>query len=86
MQNYTITCLFLHAHYTETLKGVEKFVKKVYGEKHSFIELTYDVGTHWNCINKAILMCTNNIMVLKLRKPILYLYTNQISCSLLFLF
>ena len=43
-------------------KIVEKFVKKVYvGEKHSFIELTYVVGAHWNCLNEAISMCTNNI-------------------------
>ena len=48
MPNYTKTCSFLHAHYTETLKVVETFVKKtVYGEKHSFIERTYVVGAHW---------------------------------------
>ena len=30
-------------------------------EKHSFIELTNVVGTHWNCLYEAISMCTNNI-------------------------
>ena len=42
-------------------KVVEKFVEKVYGEKHSFTELTYVVGAHWNWLNEAIPMCTNNI-------------------------
>ena len=43
-------------------KIVEKFVKKkVDGEKYSFIELTYVVGAHWNCLNEAIPMCTNNL-------------------------
>ena len=60
--NYTITCLFLHAHYTETLKSsLEICEKKVNGEKHSFLELTYVVGAQWNCLNEAIPMCTNNI-------------------------
>ena len=32
-------------------KTVEKFVKNLfYGEKHSFIEWTYVVGAHWNCL------------------------------------
>ena len=49
MPNYTKTYSFLHAHYTETYKVVQKFVKNLFcGEKHSFIELTYVVGAHWN--------------------------------------
>ena len=24
-----------------------------YGEKHSFIEWTYVVGAHWNCLNNS---------------------------------
>ena len=32
-------------------KVVEKFVKNLfYGEKRSFIEWTYSVGAHWNCL------------------------------------
>ena len=55
-----------------TKKIGDKCVKKVFDEKHSFIELTYVVGAHWNCLNEAIPMCTNNIiMLLKLRKHIL---------------
>ena len=60
MPNYTKTCSFLHAQYTEILKK-QKFVKKVYGEKHSIIELTYVVGAHWNCLSEAISMYTKNI-------------------------
>ena len=60
MPNYTKTCSFLHAHYTETLKSSREICeKKDYGEKHSFIELTNVVGAHWNCLNEAIPMCTN---------------------------
>ena len=43
-----------------------------FGEKHSFIEWTYVVGAHWNCIYEAIRMCTNNI-----RKPILKYTLNK---------
>ena len=43
-------------------KELSNLWKKVYDEKHSFIELTYFiVGAHWNCLNEAIPMCTNNI-------------------------
>ena len=39
----------------------------------------YIVGAHWNCLNEAIPMCTNN-MLLKLRKPIVEIYIYQESC------
>ena len=68
MLNHTKTCSFLQNIYK---KIVEKFVKKLYGENHLFIELTYVVDAHWNCLNVSITMCTNNIMLLKLWKPIL---------------
>ena len=72
MPNYTKTCSFLHAHYTETQKVVEKFVKNLFnGEKHSFNEWTYVVGAHWNCLYEAISNGYQQHMLLKLRKPIL---------------
>ena len=30
-----------------------------YGDKHSFIEWTYVVVAHWNCLYEEIPMCTN---------------------------
>ena len=59
MPNYIKTCSFLHPHHNiESEKVVEKFVKNLfYGEKHSFIEWTYFVGLHWNCLFEAIPMC-----------------------------
>ena len=46
MPNYTKTCSFLHAHYTETLKtSYESCATLIGGEKHSFIEWTYVVST-----------------------------------------
>ena len=44
------------------MKVVENlfFKKKAYGEKR-FIEKSYVVGTHWNCLIEAIPMCTYNI-------------------------
>ena len=52
----------VHFYMLNTLKlkkVVEKFVKTLfYGEKHSFIEWTYVVGAHCNCLYKAIPMCT----------------------------
>ena len=35
------------------MKVVENLFKKAYGE-NSFIEKTYVVGTHWNCLIEAI--------------------------------
>ena len=49
MTNYMKSCSFLHAHFFELKKVVEKLFKKAYG-KNSFIEKTYVVGTHWNCL------------------------------------
>ena len=50
MPNYPKTCSFLMFIALKHKKVIVKFVKKVYGEKHSFIELTYVVGAHWNCL------------------------------------
>ena len=63
---------------------VEKFVKKGYGDKHSFIELTFVAGAHWNCLNEAIPMCTNNIIMLLTFNTETYfgIYTKQVSCPL----
>ena len=79
MPNYTKTCSFLHAHYTETYKKVEKFVKNLfYGEKHLFIEWTYDVGAHIICLKEAIPMCTNNY-VTEIKETYFEIYTKQAS-------
>ena len=40
--------------------------------KNSFIDKTYVVGTHWNCLIEAISMCTDNIMLLKTRKKTIW--------------
>ena len=54
------------------IKVVEKFVKNLfYGEKHSFIEWTYVVGAHWNCLYEGNSNVKQRHMLLKLRKPIL---------------
>ena len=37
MPNYTKICSFLHAHYTETLKGVEKFVKYLFNGENTHL-------------------------------------------------
>ena len=72
------TCLFLHAHFTETQKVVKKFVKNLfYGEKLAFIEWTYVVGAHWNCVYEAISNVYQQHMLLKLRKPILKYNLNK---------
>ena len=69
MPNYTKTCSFPYAHYTETQKVVEKFVKNLfYGEKHSFIEWTYVVGNS---------IVYQQHILLKLRKPILKYTLNK---------
>ena len=67
--NYTIMCSFLHAHYTITLKVIEKFVKNVYGDKHSFIELTYVVGAPTSHVTE-------------IKEIYFEIYTKQVSCPL----
>ena len=66
-------------------------MKKVYGEKHSFIELTYVVGAHWNCLNGTIPMCRIALMRQLQCVPTTYfaeikknieIYTKQVSCPL----
>ena len=44
MTNYIKTCLFLHVHFTETMKVVENLVKKLMLKK-SFFEKRHVVGT-----------------------------------------
>ena len=74
MPNYTKTCSFLHAHYTDTLKVVEKFVKNLfYGEKHSFIE--------WTLLGNSNVY--QQYMLLKLRKHILKYTQNKYHVHLL---
>ena len=55
----------VHFYMRITLKHkrvVEKFVKNMfYGEKHSFIELTYVVEAYWNCLVEAFPMCTRAV-------------------------
>ena len=70
MTNYMKTS-FLHAHFTETMEKVENlFYKSKLIVNSSFIEKTYVVGTHWNCLTEAIPRCIYNIL-LKIRKTIL---------------
>ena len=60
--NYMKMCSCLHAHYTETLKNSwEVCEKKAYGEKHSFIDLTYVVGAHWNCLRQFHCVPTTHV-------------------------
>ena len=63
MTNYMKSCSFLHALLLEEMKVVENLFKKSlikYGE-NSFIEKTYVVGIHWNCLKETILVCTYNL-------------------------
>ena len=43
--------------------------------KSSFIEKTYVVGTHWNCLYEGIPMCTNNIYIYITGNEENYFYT-----------
>ena len=55
----------LHAYFTETMKIIQKKNRgegEAFCEKLNFIEKTYVVDTHWNCLYEAIPMCTNNIL------------------------
>ena len=48
-----------------TLKHKKKlrslWKNKVYGEKHSFIESTYVVGAHWNCLYTISFVSLNHL-------------------------
>ena len=84
MPNYTKTCSFLHDHYTETYKVVEKFVKNLfYAEKHAFIEKIYVVGTHLEFLIEAFPLCTT--YVTEIKETYFEIYTKQVLCPLAFL-
>ena len=57
---------------------VEKFVKTVYGEKHSFTELTYIAGSHWNCLIEPTTYVT------EIKETYFEIYIYQESCPLAF--
>ena len=64
-------------------KIAESLGKKVYGEKHSFIKLTYVEGAHWNCLIEAIPMCTTYISyVIEIKETYFEIYIYQESCPL----
>ena len=66
-------------------KGVEKFVKTLfYGEKHWFIEWTYDVGAQWNYFFEAI-PTVPTTYVIEIKETFFEIYTKQVSCPLTFL-
>ena len=48
--------------------------------KNSFIEKTYVVGTHWNCLIEAIPMYTYNIATENKEENYLEIYIFQVSC------
>ena len=67
------------------MKVVEKLFKKKLMVKNSFIEKTYVVVTHWNCLIEAIPMCTYNIYVTENKEENyleIYIIQVQESCPL----
>ena len=59
-------------------KWLKIYLKKLM-MKNSFIELSYVVGAHWNCLNEAIPMCTNIICYWNLGN-LFEIYIYQESC------
>ena len=53
--------------------------------KHSFIEWTYVVGAHWNCLYDAI-QCEPATYVTDIKDTYFEIYTKQVPCPLAFLF
>ena len=51
--------------------------KPVYGEKHSFIERTYVVCAHWNCLYEAIPMFANTY-VTEIKEAYFEIYTKHV--------
>ena len=48
--------------------------------KHLFIEKTNVVGTHWNCLNETIPICTYNIYVTENKENYFEIFAYQVSC------
>ena len=57
-------------------------ILKKHAEKHSFIEWTYVVGAHWNCLYEALPMCTNNIYLTENKETYFEIYIYQEKCPL----
>ena len=82
MTNYTKTCLFLLAHFTETKKVIENLFFKAYGE-NSFIEKTYVIAIHWRGNSNVY---KQHVIKNKVRKTILKftINKNHAHCHCLF--
>ena len=61
-----------------------------YGEKHSFIEWTYVVGAHWNCLIDIGIASMRQFQwvpttcVTEIKETYFEIYTKQVSCPLAF--
>ena len=70
MTNCMKSCLFLHAHFTETIKVVENSFFKAYCENTHLLERHTVVGIHWKCLSETISMYINKKMFLEEKKSI----------------
>ena len=64
------------------MKVVKNSFKKKLVVKNSFIEKTYVVGTHRNCLIKAIPICTTTYVTENKEENYLEIYIFQVSCPL----
>ena len=65
MTNYMEACSFLHAHFTDPTENVDNLFEKKLMVNSSFnrktyVEKTYVVGTHWNCLTVPTTYATEN--------------------------
>ena len=54
-------------------------MKKDYGDKKLFIELTYVLGEHYNCL---IFQCVPTTYVTDIKEPYFDIYNKQVACQL----
>ena len=82
MTNDMKRCSFLHVLSLNKRKWLRICFKKKFIVKNSFIEKTYVVGTHWNClIEQFPYVPTTNVTENK-EENYLEVYIFQVSCPL----
>ena len=86
MPNYTKTCSFLHAHYTETLKKVEMFVKNLFLVKNTHLLSEHMLKVHIGIASMRQFQCIPTTYVTEIKETYFEIYTKQVSCPLAFLF
>ena len=79
MPNYTKTCSFLHAHYTEAYKIVEKLVKNLFYGENIHLLNGHMLYVHIRIASTRQFQCVPTAYVTEIKETYFEIYTKQAS-------